>query len=571
MLRRILRNSDTLIERRKYPMQLVRSLLIGSLGAALIGVPADAADFFVKPQTAGPVGGTPLASISLQATIDPLLYPDGTDTTAATGGATSDVQFRSAATTEVSTAGKWVKARKKKGRKNNGGSTETSSGTTTGGITAGETSTSGTSTGGTSSGGTSTGGTSTGGTSTGGTTTGGGSTAGGTTWNSFDALMASGQVSGGDRIFLMDGYHGPILIKDMKFNSPVLIAPVSGQTAQVDSILVMNSNNVTFDGLKVWATSANAGSGALIRSYTNTQDINFTGLDVRAVADSGNYMGWSQAEWLANQRVGFQVDGTNISVTKNRLTGLYHGILSLGGNALIEENIVDGFAGDGMRALGDNSIVRRNKVQNCFQINKNHADAFQSFSRGPTGKPGTGTVHNLTIEDNKFFEWVSSTSNPLRCKLQGVGMFDGMFDGVIVRNNLIISRAYHGITIAGALNSQIVNNTVISALGKADRYPWVKVAPHKNGTLSNNVTIANNMATNIKSVTDPTRNILVTDNVIVKSPGAEFTSLSQFDYSLKSTSSGANTGNTKYAPKDDIDGVLRPRGKAPDIGAYESF
>ena len=230
-------------------MQLVRSLLIGSLGAALIGVPAEAADFYVKPQTAGPVGGTPLSSISLQATTDPLLYPEGTDQnpegtdqTTADEGTSGDVQFRSAATTEVSTAGKWVKARKKKGRKNTTGSTDTSGattagetatggtsteGTSTGGTSTGGTSTGGTSTGGTSTGGTSTGGTSTGGTSTGGTTTGGGTTAGGSTWGSFDALMASGQVNGGDRIFLMDGYHGPIVVKDMKFTSPVLIAPVS--------------------------------------------------------------------------------------------------------------------------------------------------------------------------------------------------------------------------------------------------------------------------------------------------------------------------------------------------------
>jgi hypothetical protein len=43
------------------------------------------------------------------------------------------------------------------------------------------------------------------------------------------------------------------------------------------------------------------------------------------------------------------------------------------------------------------------------------------------------------------------------------------------------------------------------------------------------------------------------------------------NYALMSTSPAVNKGATHYAPGYDIDGVLRPKGSALDIGAYESF
>lgn len=383
--------------------------------------------------------------------------------------------------------------------------------------------------------------------------------------------MKSGKVAGGDRIFLMDGYHGPLTIRDQNFSSPVVIAPVTGSVAHADSILISNSRNVYVQGLKVWARSTNAGNGALVRSYSDTSDIAFTDLDIRAVATSGNYAQWTLTDWTNNQRDGILADGNGITVARNRVTGIYHGVQSAGSNALVEENIVDGFSGDGMRALGDNSIVRRNKVQNCHQINGNHADAFQSWSRGAGGKPGTGTVHNLTVEDNKFFEWTLPTSNPLRCKLQGIGMFDGMYDGVTIRNNVISSTAYHGISLAGPLNTVISNNTVIHANGVAGNYPWIRISGHKDGTAPKNVTVANNMVTSLKVNVNAANNISVANNIVVTNASNEFTSVANRDFTLKSTSKGVDAGTPTYAPNKDIAGAPRPKGKAPDAGAYENF
>lgn len=515
-------------------MRLIRTSVLAILLATVSSSFALAAEFYVKPLISGPVTAPALAALSI-----PAGSVTGTSTTTAAAGSTTTTGTTtvstsvSRTTTTTETAGKWVSV------------ADTTPDTPTAAAPS----------------------TTTASTATTASTTAGAAIAPANTFPSFVALMNSGQLKGGDRVFLMDGYHGPIVVRGQQFTSPVLITSMPGATAQADSILVDNSSNIVFQGIKVWASSP--GKSMLIRSYPNTQNIVFTGLDVRALSNSTDYRNWTVAELLNNKRTGFLADGVGVTVSKNRLTGLQNGILTLGDNALIEGNIVDGFTGDGMRALGDNNIVRGNLVQNCLNIDANHRDGFQSYSTGPTGKPGTGTLMNLTIENNRIFEWVGAP-NPLSCKLQGIGMFDGMFDGTLIQNNLIVVSAYHGISVAGALNSTIRQNTVVNTSGAAAKSPWILVAPHKNGTPSRNDVIVNNLASNIITSTNPATGIVVANNVRAGAASNEFTAFAQQDLSLKATSTGVDAGDPKYTTPTDVMGIKRWLGKGPDAGAYES-
>ena len=51
----------------------------------------------------------------------------------------------------------------------------------------------------------------------------------------------------------------------------------------------------------------------------------------------------------------------------------------------------------------------------------------------------------------------------------------------------------------------------------------------------------------------------------------EFAGLAKQDFTLRSTARAIDAGAPTLAPKDDIAGTARPKGKAPDAGAYESF
>lgn len=383
------------------------------------------------------------------------------------------------------------------------------------------------------------------------------------------ALLSSGQVAGGDRIFLLDGYHGPIRIKDLKYSSLVLVAPLPGSTAHIESLLIDNSGNLAFKDLKVWATSANASNGALIRSYPNTQDLVFSNLDVRSTATAPTYLNWTSTNWYNNKRPGFLIDGNRVTLQGNRMTAVQHGMVVLAQNALIENNIVDGFIGDGMRALGDNSIVRGNQIQNCVSIDATHHDGFQSYSRGTGGKPGTGTLKNLVVENNRIFETTGGRTT-MTCKLQGIGMFDGMFDGLRIENNTVVVSAYHGITVSGALNTIIRHNTVVHSNGLGGKSPWVKVGSHKNGTPSQNVQIVNNFGTNFTSTTDTAKNILVANNVRAGAASAEFVDFAGLNLALKKASVATDKGDPTRSNAADILGVKRFKGVAPDVGSFES-
>ena len=519
-------------------MRLIRTILLTSVGLVSCLTPAVATDFYVQALKAGPVAGTALAVITLQASTA------GTAPTTDSGNVTL-------LALNPTTAGKWIRPN----------STQTATPTTT--IPLAGTPTTPTAPTAPATGTSTTAVTAV-------TAAAAAVPAGATTWKSLGALLSSGQVKGGDRIFLMDGYHGPITFRGMAFSSTVVVAPMPGQTAHVDTILIDSSKNIVFRGLKVWPlTSTN--NGAIIRTYGSASDITFDALDLRADVDSPNYMKWPLTTWTAKKRIGFMTQGPRNSVTNNRITGIQHGILSMGASALVEKNIIDGFSGDGMRALGNDTIVRNNKVQNCFQIDGNHADGFQAYSVGPGGTPGTGTLMNLVVENNKLFEWTNATSSPYRCKLQGIGMFDGMYDGTRIENNSIIASAYHGITVAGALNTVIRQNTVVNSNGLAGKYPWVRVSYHKNGTPPRNVQVVNNFGSNFIDTTNTAQNIYFGNNIRVGPATTEFAGWTAQNLALKAGSLAIDAGDKTKTNKADILGIARWKGAAPDVGAFESF
>lgn len=391
------------------------------------------------------------------------------------------------------------------------------------------------------------------------------------TYKSLAALDAAGVLTSGDHVYLQDGYHGDLVINGMHFTSDVTIEPAPGATAQVDTIDVRDASHLVIKGLKAWPLVPDPNAVAVVRTYADASDITFANLDVRSLPTAVNFVQWNLAAWNTNKISGFLMDGTRITATGNRVTGVYHGVQSFGAYGLIENNIVDGFAADGMRAMGDNSVVRGNKVQNCFQIDSNHADGFQSWSRGANGAPGAGTLHNLRIERNKILEWTLKATNPLRCHLQGIGMFDGIYEDVTIANNVIAVGAYHGIAVAGANRLLITQNTVAEIDGKIVNYPWIKVNKDKSGTPPTNVTVANNSTASLQVFANTTRNIVVSNNTVVKAPAREYASIAAQDFDLLPGAISANAGTKTYATPADIAGAARPKGVAPDAGAYENY
>ena len=383
-------------------------------------------------------------------------------------------------------------------------------------------------------------------------------------WASIWDAINSGKFVGGDTLLLMDGNYAGLKLYQVAFDTPVTIQSLSGKNARLEWInLIDGTKNITFRNLSVWPTDPLIKLGSVVTSNERTSNITVDGLDVRSGVDSGNYLNWSLAEWTNRQNSGIILGGPNSIVRNSSVLGVGFGISTGGADSQIINNRVEGYSGDGLRAFGDRSLVKGNTVLNAVTINDNHSDGFQSWA------DGDGVIDSLTIEGNTIIEWNAAKDHPLHGRMQGIGLFDGFYSNVIIRNNIVAVSFYHGISIYGGRNVQIVNNTVVNNDGVNTTSPYIGVFAHKNGTPAENVVVSNNVAMSFNSSSNSNPSVSYVNNSVVLSLVQAFEDVTKFNYRPKATSGFIDTGNASYAPPFDILGAARPAGAGPDRGAYE--
>ncbi len=374
---------------------------------------------------------------------------------------------------------------------------------------------------------------------------------------------AINNAQGGDTISLLTGNYSDLTISGKNNNSFVTIRAYNGATPVFNSIDIHNSNYWKLFGVDIKPRYSSGADG----TEAVNLDGNFLTVENCIVNYSDNISGWTDSDWLARTGNGVIMDGSNINVIINTITAVYHGFACSANNSLVSHNLIANFRGDGIRGLGDDDVYEYNTIKNAYDVDDNHDDGFQSWSYG-SGGVGTGTVYNVTLRGNTIINF-EDPNQPYRGNLQGVGLFDGMFENWLVENNLIITDHWHGISFYGAVNCKIINNTVVDNNNSPEPDPWIMVSDHKNGTPSSGVIVRNNIATDYSLTGGYTEdhNIEITMNqaptyFINPSGGIG-------DYHLINTSPAVNAGSGNGAPNIDKDGVVRPQGSGFDIGCYE--
>ena len=223
----------------------------------------------------------------------------------------------------------------------------------------------------------------------------------------------------------------------------------------------------------------------------------------------------------------------------------------------------EGFSGDGMCSLGNDTLIIGNLVKDHVQVDGNHPDGFQSWSRGPDGAMGKGVVRGLVIENNTLLEWTGPADNPVRGDLQGIGMFDGMFEDLVIQNNLIVVSAYHGIAVAGVRGAKIVNNTLLNPRRPGVRYPWITVTGHKNGTPSERVLIANNIVPWLTFHGKRPDWVTLEDNLLTTYPAAVLVGPYQGDFHPLQGGAAIGGGDATAAPPHRHSGQAPPGWNCP--------
>jgi len=274
---------------------------------------------------------------------------------------------------------------------------------------------------------------------------------------------------------------------------------------------------------------------------------------------------WGMGDWDTLSCNGFNVSAKKTIIRNNYLKNINFGISVTADSCLVEKNTIENFAGDGLRGLGNYDVFSHNVVMNCYDVNANHDDGFQSWSVGDSGV-GTGVVKGIVLSGNIIINY-TDINQPFRGTLQGIGLFDGFFEDWVVENNIILSDHYHGITFLGARNCRIVNNTVCDINSVTPGPLWIRIGNHKNGALSTGCVIRNNLTT--KLVIEEGCEVANEHNVMIDDPEKYFVDFSNRDLHLKTGCAAIDAGIVKNIPDVDIDGNNRVYGTTVDAGAYE--
>lgn len=190
-------------------------------------------------------------------------------------------------------------------------------------------------------------------------------------------------------------------------------------------------------------------------------------------------------------------------------------------------------------------------------MSADHDDGFQSWSVDADGTPDGGEVKGITLRGNTFINY-EDPNQPFRGTLQGIGCFDGMYVDFVIENNVIITDHWHGITLMGARNSRIVNNTVLDPNDQDPGPPWVRIAAHKNGTTSTDCVVRNSLTTSVNI--EDGQDVEEDHNIIIDDPASHFVDVTNFDVHLIAGSCAVDNGSRDLAPaRAEPRGALLPR------------
>lgn len=397
-------------------------------------------------------------------------------------------------------------------------------------------------------------------------------------WSTLEAVFTANKTFvAGDIIYLRSGYHGLPQVKGNN-TGPVTIQPDTGAAPKLKRLIVKTGSNWVITGLDICPENAGAG---LYETGKNLVEIQSTCSNITVqnctIKQALSIAGWLDTDWQTRMGKGsaISVAAPNSSILDNQVENVSFGI-SVSKTApftQVARNTITAFYNDGMRGLANDCVFADNLLQDCYVNDSNHDDFFQSWSTDATGAVGKGTVYRITLRGNIFISR-RDPAQPYYAPPQGIGCFDGMFEDWVVENNLIVTQTYHGISLYGAINCKIVNNTVVENPldGTGAVRPWILITNHKansDGTpwpvLPSGNLVRNNISSKPASVV--AGGGVIDHNQTTTAYTTYFTDYAGFDFSLKPTAPAVDAGLETDAPTSDIDG--NPRIIPFDIGAYE--
>lgn len=286
------------------------------------------------------------------------------------------------------------------------------------------------------------------------------------------------KLSVGDTVALAGGTYSSIGILGLK---GVTITSADPENPAIINKLGLNDcHDITLSNVTLLQTSATAMYSFQVK---NSNGVTLDNLKVTGPDDVPVQSMTSALMMIRNS--------DNVTITNSEFSNARYGVSLLDSDgATISGNYFHDLRTDGVRGGGnDNITVAGNTFTDFRSAPGDHPDAIQFWTNNTTT-----TTRGITITDNLI---VQGDGSPM----QGIFLRDTAstmpFDKVNISNNMVVGGMYNGISIQGATNSAISNNTVIGLNGEK---PWIRADNVKSTVVSDNHATAYSFA-NPASVT----------------------------------------------------------------------
>lgn len=403
----------------------------------------------------------------------------------------------------------------------------------------------------------------------------------------------SGVVGPGDVCVLLDGNHGRIRFLRYYFADYLGIVAMPGHKATFDRFDMERGQRFFVQGLSYsgkprWqqddpgimtdsgyddkpnmmrASRDSNGNGVM--EYVIIKDCDFS------TGSAAEALGWSETAWdslvcdalYLNRASWVHVQGnTGVALGSFARFGGSSSVTSVGINFV--DNRLSHLCGDGFRvSCVDSVFVQGNELRDFYVVNNDHVDIFQAYA--PT--------RNLVIDGNLGYLSTTIDRTPTDFGKNSISGYlfsaPDILSNAIISNNLLYTvGTWTAITVNGAVNTAIVNNTLVSY----DLGPSQPTALIRAKKASTNLVIANNIAGSV--VVPAGEGIILSNNREFSRDwsGAGFVSYEQngdptlFDFTPAVGSILISGADSAYLPAIDFYGTGRPVGLFGDIGAIEA-
>ncbi|MEP4534427.1 MAG: choice-of-anchor Q domain-containing protein [Cyclobacteriaceae bacterium] len=399
-------------------------------------------------------------------------------------------------------------------------------------------------------------------------------------WGSFSSVLSAAKsINDGAVIYLLDGDHGAVRLTSKTFSNPTTVKAFPEHVPLFTELVITNSTNWVFDGITIDGTnSTKTTSQFLVTGDANTKNITFKNCLIQSAEESS---AWTKDDWYANAIGGMDMRGTDIVVENCLIKNTYHAMSLRGDRSRATNNVIDNFAGDGIRGLGNASVFEYNTIRDCYveDYETNHDDAFQTFitTDDPKSEGMIIRFNKILLFDDPITQFVID-NDLIGYSMQGIIITDGYPDGWVVENNLLVTNHWHGISLYGARNCRVQNNTVVKHpyFTDTETLPWILIDDNtKTGQTNFSNTIRNNLSVNLKG--EKIDDTSIEEGNVDISPASSsryeefFIDHAEGNYQLKEGSPAIDAGVNSDLTEYDLAGNLRVVNGTVDAGAYEFF